>query len=43
MLSIVTELVEGGLETRHFKVFFFSQKLAVQPHLKFSGFPWREK
>ena len=42
MLNIVTELLEGGLETRHFRG-LFSRKPAVQPHLKISGFPKARK
>ena len=42
MLNIVTELLEGGLETRHFKVFFLENQ-PYNPTSKFQDFRKREK
>ena len=42
MLNIVTELLEGGLETRHFKGFFLENQ-PYNPTSKFQGFRKREK
>ena len=45
MLNIVTELLEGGLETRHFKGFFldFLESQPYNPTSKFQDFRKREK
>ena len=42
MLNIVTELLEGGLETRHFKGFFLENQ-PYNPTSKFQDFRKREK
>ena len=42
MLNIVTELLEGGLETRHFKGFFLKNQ-PYNPTSKFQNFPKARK
>ena len=42
MLNIVTELLEGGLETRHFKGFFLENQ-PYNPTSNFQDFRKREK
>ena len=42
MLNIVTELLEGGLETRHFNGFFLENQ-PYNPTSKFQDFRKREK
>ena len=42
MLNIVTELLEGGLETRHFKGFFLKNQ-PYNPTSKFQDFRKQEK
>ena len=42
MLNVVTEFLDGGLETRHFKGFFLTNQL-YNPTSKFQDFRKQEK